>query len=60
MADEDEEARKAQAARLRAQIERLVAGQPPAGSPDQPSPESPRAYIERRMREIDEDQQEDP
>jgi hypothetical protein len=61
MANEDEEARKAQAARLRAQIERLKAGQQPAEPPDQPSaPESPRAYVERRMREIDEDQPEDP
>jgi hypothetical protein len=61
MANEDEEARKAQAARLRAEIERLKAGQQPAEPPDQPSaPESPRAYVERRMREIDEDQQEDP
>jgi hypothetical protein len=61
MADEDEEARKARAARLRAEIERLKAGQQPAEPPDQPSaPESPRAYVERRMREIDEDQQEEP
>jgi hypothetical protein len=57
MATEDEEARKAQADRLRAQIERLKAGPPP----DEPSaPESPRAYVERRMHEIDEEQQEDP
>jgi hypothetical protein len=61
MADEDEEARKARAARLRAQIERLKAGQQPAWPPDQPSaPESPRDYVERRMREVDEDQQEGP
>ena len=61
MTNDDEEARKARAARLRAQIERLKTGEQPAGLPDQPAaPHSPRDYVERRMREIDEDRHEDP
>jgi hypothetical protein len=60
MSREDSEARKARAARLREQIERLKADQQPAGAPDPPAqPESPRDFVERRMRETDTEQHDD-
>jgi hypothetical protein len=54
MADDDE-AREARAERLRERIERLKEGSSgPAGEP-----ESPRAFVERRMRELDGKNQEE-
>lgn len=55
MGDEsDEEARRARAARLHAQIERSRNAPPPG--PDLPDEEeSPRDRIARRMRELDEE-----
>jgi hypothetical protein len=59
MVDEsDEEARRARAARLHAQIERTrsAAPPPPPPGPDRPDDEeSPRDRITRRMRELDDD-----
>lgn len=50
---------KARAARLRAQIERLKEGRPAPGSGDQlpDAPPSPREFVERRMREIEVEEQ---
>jgi hypothetical protein len=57
MSEEDEEARKARAARLRKQID-LLREKKRSDFPDQPpDPESPREFIERRMREIDSEEQ---
>jgi hypothetical protein len=51
---DDEAARKARADRLRTQIERLTADRPIEQEPDRPpEPESPREFIERRMRETE-------
>jgi hypothetical protein len=61
MANDDEAARKARADRLRAQIRssKKPAAEEPA--PDQSSgkpakPESPREFVERRMRELREEE----
>jgi len=53
----EEEARRARAARLREQIERLKEERT-AGPPEEPPDgESPRSFVERRMREIEEEEQ---
>ena len=55
----EEEARSARAARLREQIDRLKRDRN-AETPEEPSDaESPRAFIERRMREIEAEEGED-
>jgi hypothetical protein len=55
----DEEANRARAARLREQIDRLK-GEPNAETPEEPSEgESPRAFVERRMREIEAEEQDE-
>lgn len=63
MEDDDEEARTARAENLMAEIERLTSQsnkkEPDAGTKDDSqkgsnqSPESPREFIHRRMRELD-------
>jgi hypothetical protein len=53
VADDDEEARKLRAQRLRGEIDALREGK----SPEQP-PRSPYEFIEREMREHDEDEEE--
>jgi len=54
MAERDEAARKARAARLREQIARLKAPRGRSGEAEPegaPPPKNPRDFIERRMRE---------
>ena len=46
----DENARKARAAALRKQIARLTK---PSAAPEEAKPESPREFVDRRMRELD-------
>jgi hypothetical protein len=64
MPQDDEAARKAQAARWRKEIARLTSPPPPDGDPDQepgqegeppdtPARESPRDFTERKSRELD-------
>jgi hypothetical protein len=56
MPQDDEEARKAQAARWREQIARLTtpaATDEEEASPDAPDHESPRDFIARKSRELD-------
>ena len=57
MSTEDEAARKARAKRLRADIDTLTVNHPPqaAESTNQPA-ETPRDFIHRRMREIEEEE----
>ena len=54
----EEEARRARAARLREQMDRLKErnAEPPEELPDG---ESPRSFVQRRMREIEADEDED-
>jgi hypothetical protein len=54
----EEEAKRARAARLREQIDRLKErnAEPPEELPDG---ESPRSFVERRMREIEAEEDED-
>jgi hypothetical protein len=55
----EEEAKRARAARLREQIDRLKEernAEPPEELPDG---ESPRSFVQRRMREIEADEDED-
>ena len=55
----DEKASRARAARLREQIDRLKEernAEPPEEPPDG---ESPRAFVERRMREIEAEEQDE-
>ena len=55
----EEEARRARAARLHEQIDRLKRDRN-AETPEEPSAaESPRAFIERRMREIEAEEDKD-
>jgi hypothetical protein len=58
MTQEDEEARRARAERLREEIEALREGQGQerAGAH---APESPREFVERRMRELAEEEEEE-
>jgi len=55
--DPEEAARKAQAAQLREQIEHLATPQEKTvekpGGTGTPTPESPRDFVHRRMREIE-------
>jgi hypothetical protein len=57
MSTDDEAARKARAERLREEIDKLVSpeGKPEeeTGQPEAPPAESPRDFIHRRMRELD-------
>lgn len=53
MSTENEAAREARAKRLRADID-AVTGKQPAATAEQP-PETPREFIHRRMREIEEE-----
>ncbi len=52
--EDDEEARRARAARIREQARRLTSGQPETG-PSPREPESARDFVERRSRELDEE-----
>jgi hypothetical protein len=57
--DSGEEARQARAARLREQIDRLKDernAEPPEELPDG---ESPRSFVERRMREVEAEEQDE-
>jgi hypothetical protein len=56
--DELEE-REARARRLREDIERIKSGGPPAGE-EPPGAESPREFVERRMRELETGEKDDP
>jgi hypothetical protein len=55
MGHDDGAARHARAERLRAEIERIKGGKPGADSPSgSPETESPRDFVERRVRELTE------
>jgi hypothetical protein len=57
MSTEDEAARRARAKRLRADIDALTGARPPeATEPAEQPKETPREFIHRRMREIEEEE----
>jgi hypothetical protein len=54
--DEEEVAARERAERLRQEIERLREGEEPSS----PEPESPRDFVERRRRELDDEEGSEP
>lgn len=57
MEQDDAEARKARAERLRARIDGLTAPGEQDPEDEQQAPESARDFVERRMRELDDDEE---
>jgi len=53
MESSDEEARKRRAEELREEIAQIESGQEPEEGSEEDEPESPRDFVERKMREED-------